>query len=163
MADTPRMVVAMLDMDAVRDEIPRLLHAAAALLGAAAAIGNGERDLAHTLMVHGIEAIDAMPDAAQRAVRRVTDELIESEKQGKRVFLAHHPAAEPSAPRDQITCPWCNRTSTNREDVQQRFCVLCGFHEDLEQMGVPHGTIPNEAQRRTACAGPGPHPGRREG
>lgn len=30
-----------------------------------------------------------------------------------------------------ITCPKCGRTSYHPEDIRQRFCGVCGFHESL--------------------------------
>ena len=35
----------------------------------------------------------------------------------------------PSTP--SITCPRCRKTSFSAKDVAERFCVRCGYHDDL--------------------------------
>lgn len=36
----------------------------------------------------------------------------------------HPKPAQPS-----ITCPKCGRTSYNPNDIRERFCGVCGYHE----------------------------------
>lgn len=33
-----------------------------------------------------------------------------------------------------ITCPRCGRVSYSQGDIDNKFCVVCGFHDDF---GVP--------------------------
>lgn len=30
-----------------------------------------------------------------------------------------------------ITCPYCNRTSYSKGDIDNKFCIVCGYHRDL--------------------------------
>lgn len=32
--------------------------------------------------------------------------------------------------KESITCPKCQRTSYNRNDIQQKYCSKCGYHDD---------------------------------
>jgi ribosomal protein L37E len=38
---------------------------------------------------------------------------------------------EPPESPTSISCPLCGRTSHHPKDVEQRFCSVCGFHDDI--------------------------------
>jgi hypothetical protein len=37
----------------------------------------------------------------------------------------------PESKAASITCPSCGRVSYNLTDIAQRFCAVCGFHNDI--------------------------------
>jgi len=49
---------------------------------------------------------------------------------GREVGYEKYPQMKPEQP--SITCPSCKRTSYHPEDVKNKFCPACGYHDQLK-------------------------------
>jgi hypothetical protein len=72
--------------------------------------------------------LDLRRDVAQGAGHDCEEWVV-----GARCILCDRPRERPREPVPSITCPVCQRTSYNVNDIRERYCGFCHrFHADMQ-------------------------------